>query len=67
MSKDYNQLFSSVTTITNSKNHIQQKNMASVLNMLLIEVKRKISGNQIVQKPVDRFEERKSPSLPMVF
>jgi hypothetical protein len=38
MKETYETLFQMVGGITNSKNVILQKNMASILNMLLIEV-----------------------------
>ena len=54
MWKDYYKLFNYVATITNKKNPIQWQNLASVLNILSIEVKRKISSNsQIIKQQHD--------------
>ena len=66
MRRDYDEVFHSVNTAMNSDNHIQWKNMASILNMLLIGVKKKISSNgQINPRQPDRHEEIKNQPIPM--
>ena len=66
MRRDYDEVFHSVNTAMNSDNHIQWKNMASILNMLLIEVKKKISNNiQINPRQPERHEEIKKQPVPM--